>query len=63
MACPFEEGQVLHYEERGWTPYGHFGIDIGNAFYGTEDFMVFSRLGHFQMYLGGKEEPGPSLRG
>ena len=38
-------------------------MDSGNAFYGTEGFMVFSRRGFFQVYLGGKEEKGPGMRG
>ncbi|MBM3729015.1 MAG: Gfo/Idh/MocA family oxidoreductase [Acidobacteria bacterium] len=59
----FAEGKVLLYEERGWTPYGHYGVDSGNAFYGTEGFMVFSRRGFFQVYLGRKEEPGPAMKG
>ncbi|MBM3801804.1 MAG: Gfo/Idh/MocA family oxidoreductase [Acidimicrobiia bacterium] len=63
VAYHFEEGKVLLYEERGWTPYGHYGFDSGNAFYGTEGFMVFSRRGYFQVYLGKKEEPGPGMRG
>jgi predicted dehydrogenase len=59
----FEDGKVLIYEERGWTPYGHYGVDSGNAFYGTEGFMVFSRRGFFQVYLGPKEEKGPAMKG
>ena len=39
------------------------GFDSGNAFYGTKGFMVFSRRGYFQTYLGAKEEKGPGLRG
>jgi len=52
----FADGKVLLYEERSWTPYGQYGVDSGNAFYGTEGFMVFSRRGWFQVYLGRKEE-------
>jgi predicted dehydrogenase len=63
VAYHFEDDKVLLYEDRGWTPYGHYGFDSGNAFYGTEGFMVFSRRGYLQVYLGQKEEPGPSMRG
>ncbi len=63
VAYHFAEGKVLIYEDRGWTPYGHYGFDSGNAFYGTEGFMVFSRRGYFQVYLGKKEEEGPGMRG
>ena len=63
VAYQFEDDKVLLYEDRGWTPYGQYGFDSGNAFYGTEGFMVFSRRGYLQVYLGKKEEPGPSMRG
>ena len=62
VAYEFQEGKVLLYEDRGWTPYGHYGVDSGNIFYGTEGFMVFSRRGFFQVYLGPKEERGPGMR-
>ena len=62
VAYEFQEGKVLLYEDRGWTPYGHYGVDSGNIFYGTEGFMVFSRRGFFQVYLGSKEELGPGMR-
>ncbi len=62
-AYHYEEGKVLLYEDRGWTPYGLHGFDSGNAFYGTEGHMVFSRRGFFQVYLGRKEEKGPGMRG
>ncbi len=63
VSYAFEEGKVLLYEERSWTPYGQFGVDSGNMFYGTEGFMVFSRRGFFQVYLGRKEEKGPAMKG
>ncbi|MBM3775301.1 MAG: Gfo/Idh/MocA family oxidoreductase, partial [Acidobacteria bacterium] len=63
VSYQFEDDKVLLYEERGWTPYGHHGVDSGNAFYGTEGFMVFSRRGFFQVYLGNKEERGPAMKG
>ena len=63
VAYHFREGKVLLYEDRAWTPYGSYGVDSGNAFYGTEGFMVFSRRGFFQVYLGKKEEKGPGMRG
>ncbi len=62
VAYEFQEGKVLLYEDRGWTPYGHYGVDSGNIFYGTEGFMVFSRRGFFQVYQGSKEELGPGMR-
>ena len=39
------------------------GYDNGNIFYGTEGYMIFSRRGYFQTYLGAKEEEGPGLKG
>ena len=63
VAYQYPDDKVLLYEDRGWTPYGRYGFDSGNAFYGTEGFMVFSRRGYFQVYLGKKEEKGPGMRG
>ena len=63
VAFQYAEGKVLQYEDRGWTPYGPYGFDSGNAFYGTEGMMVFSRRGYFQVYLGRKREKGPGMRG
>ena len=63
VAYQYEEDKVLLYEERGWTPYGIHGFDSGNAFYGTEGYMIFSRRGYFQVYLGKKDEKGPGVRG
>ncbi|MDA1314428.1 MAG: Gfo/Idh/MocA family oxidoreductase [Acidobacteria bacterium] len=59
----YDEGKVLTYEDRGWTPYGNYGFDSGNAFYGTEGYMIFSRRGYFQVYLGKKDEKGPGMSG
>ena len=63
VAFHYEEGKVLLYEDRGWTPYGLHGFDSGNAFYGTEGYMIFSRRGYFQVFLGKGEEKGPGMRG
>ena len=63
VAYQYREGKVLLYENHGWTPYGQYGFDSGDAFYGTEGFMVFSRRGYLQVYLGKKEEKGPGMRG
>jgi hypothetical protein len=35
------------------------GVDSGNAFYGTDGYMIFSRRGFFRTYLGRNEQPGP----
>ena len=43
----YDEGKVLLYEDRGRPPYGLHGFDSGNAFYGAEGYMVFSRRGYF----------------
>ena len=61
VAYQYADGKVLLYEDRGWTPYPLHGVDSGNAFYGTEGWMLFSRRGFFQVFLGEKEQPGPSL--
>jgi predicted dehydrogenase len=62
VAYQYPEGKVLLYEDRGWTPYHPFGFDSGNAFYGTEGWMLFTRRGYFQVFLGKKEEKGPTMR-
>jgi predicted dehydrogenase len=59
VSCEFADGRVLIYEDRLFTPYGMHGVDSGNAFYGTEGYMIFSRRGYFRTYLGKNEEPGP----
>lgn len=41
VAYQYADDKVLLYEDRGWTPYGLHGFDSGNAFYGTEGYMVF----------------------
>ena len=62
VAYQYDEGKVLLYEERLWTPYGLHGYDSGNAFYGTEGYMVLSRRGYFQVYLGKKEHKGEGMK-
>lgn len=57
----YASGKVLIYEDRQWTPYGLHGVDSGNAFYGTKGYMIFSRRGYFQTFLGEKEEKGPAM--
>ena len=59
----YADGRELLYETRNWAPYRMHGFDSGNTFYGTQGYMVFSRRGYFQTYLGAKEEKGPGLRG
>ncbi len=57
----YADGRTVIYEDRLYTPYGLHGFDSGNAFYGTEGYMIFSRRGYFQVYLGAKEERGPGV--
>ncbi|MFP6768383.1 MAG: Gfo/Idh/MocA family oxidoreductase [Planctomycetaceae bacterium] len=56
----YADGRVLIYEDRLFTAYGMHGFDSGNAFYGTEGYMIFSRRGAFRTYLGPKSKPGPT---
>lgn len=62
-AYQYAEGKVLIYEDRGWTKNGMYGFDSGNAFYGSEGTMIFSRRGYFQVYMGAANEAGPGMRG
>ena len=61
VAFHYDDGKVLLYEDRLFTPYGYRGFDSGNAFYGTEGYMIFSRRGYYQVYLGPKEKEGPTV--
>ncbi|MEQ8849934.1 Gfo/Idh/MocA family oxidoreductase [Botrimarina sp.] len=60
MSATFEfaDGRLLVYESLPFTRYGMHGFDNGNVFYGTEGYMVFSRRGAFETYLGPKSERG-----
>jgi predicted dehydrogenase len=60
VAWEFPDGRVMIYENYPFTSYGLFGFDNGNVFYGTEGYMVFSRRGAFSVFLGPKNEPGPT---
>jgi predicted dehydrogenase len=59
VSFEYADGRVLIYEDRLFTPYGMHGVDSGNAFYGSNGYMVFSRRGFFRTYLGRNEQPGP----
>ncbi len=61
VAFHYDDGKVLLYEDRLFTPYGYRGFDSGNTFYGTEGYMIFSRRGYYQVYLGAKEKEGPTV--
>jgi predicted dehydrogenase len=59
VSFEYADSRVLIYEDRLFTPYGMHGVDSGNAFYGTDGYMLFSRRGFFRTYLGRNEQPGP----
>ena len=59
VSFEYADGRVLIYEDRLFTPYGMHGVDSGNAFYGTQGYVIFSRRGFFRTYLGKGEQPGP----
>ncbi len=61
VSFQYDEGKVLIYEDRLFTPYGMHGFDSGNAFYGDDGYMILSRRGYFQTYLGPKEKKGPGV--
>jgi len=60
VAFEYPDGRLLLYENYSFTAYGLHGFDNGNAFYGTDGFMIFSRRGAFNVYLGPKAERGPT---
>ena len=61
VAYHYDEGKGLIYEDRGWTPYGLYGFDSGNAFYGSDGYMIFSMRRYFQVYRGKEERKGPGM--
>ncbi len=62
LTCSYEydDGRLLIYENYQFTAYGLHGFDNGNVFYGTEGYMIFSRRGAFSVFLGPKNQRGPT---
>ena len=56
----YPDGRLLIYENYPFTAYGLHGFDNGNVFYGTKGYMIFSRRGAFSVFLGPKNQPGPT---
>ena len=56
----YPDGRLLVYENYPFMAYGLHGFDNGNVFYGSEGYMIFSRRGAFQVFLGPKNKPGPT---
>ena len=56
----FPDGKLMVYENYPFTSYGLHGYDNGNVLYGTEGYMIFSRRGAFNVFLGQKEKKGPT---
>lgn len=56
----YPDGRLLIYENYPFTAYGLHGFDNGNVFYGTEGYMIFSRRGAFSVFLGPKNQSGPT---
>ncbi len=56
----FPDGKVMVYENYPFTAYGLHGFDNGNVFYGTKGYMIFSRRGAFSVFLGPKNQRGPT---
>ena len=44
------KGKLLAYEHRIWSPYVQEGHENGNAFYGTEGYMILSKMGGWKLY-------------
>lgn len=56
----YPDGRLLIYENYPFTAYGLHGFDNGNVFYGTKGYMIFSRRGAFSVFLGPKNQRGPT---
>jgi hypothetical protein len=59
----YADGKTLIYENRNFAGYTMHGYDNGNVFYGTEGYMLFSRRGYFETFLGANDKPGPGETG
>lgn len=44
------KGKLLIYEHRIWSPYVQEEHENGNAFYGTEGYMILSKMGGWKLY-------------
>lgn len=42
--------KLLIYEHRIWSPYVQEGHENGNVFYGTEGYMIMSKMGGWKLY-------------
>lgn len=60
ISFEYPDGRLLIYKNYPFTAYGLHGFDNGNAFYGTDGYMIFSRRGAFNVFLGPKGKPGPT---
>ena len=45
-----DKPKLLVYEQRIWSPYVQEGHENGNAFYGTEGYMILSKMSGWQLY-------------
>jgi predicted dehydrogenase len=59
----YGDGRSLIYENRNFAAYTMHGYDNGNVFYGTDGYMLFSRRGYFETFLGADDKPGPKMIG
>ncbi len=53
-------GKMIVFDTRPWITNDEAGAKIGNVFYGSEGYMVIDTYSHYQVFLGQKEEPGPT---
>ena len=61
VSYQYGDDKVLIYEDRGWTPYGLHGYDSGNAFYGTEGYMIFTPPRLLRRVSGQARRAGPHV--
>lgn len=47
---PGKRRRLLVYEHRLWSPYVQEGHENGNAFYGTEGYMLMSKMGGWKLF-------------
>ncbi|PCJ66621.1 MAG: oxidoreductase [Candidatus Hydrogenedentota bacterium] len=57
-----KKGKMMQFDVRPWMTNDEKGATVGVLFYGSDGYMVIDSYTHYQVYLGRKEEKGPSRR-
>lgn len=55
-----ETNQMIEFEVRPWRTNEEAGAGVGNIFYGSEGYLVVRGYNNYAIFLGPKNEPGPT---